>query len=189
MRRSGFLAHAVVCSALAVALAGCGAGNPKPAPPASESVSQSAAPTASASPVAPTLPAEATGTSAAAAKAFVRHYLAVFSYAARTGDTDALQTLGTPACMSCNSVVAQIQKLYRAGGHAEGRGYVASHMKVTTTSAKKISIRARVILFPQVVYVSPDAESQKSGSVTTPTEYILTRVTAGWIISGWERIP
>ncbi|MEO9223304.1 MAG: DUF6318 family protein, partial [Mycobacteriaceae bacterium] len=96
------------------------------------------------------MPAEAKGTSAAAAKAFVRHYLAVFSYAARTGDTDAMSAMSDPACKVCDMLTNQIKRVYAAGGRVTGRGYAANKLAIVKPhTSKRAIVHATVILFPQ----------------------------------------
>jgi hypothetical protein len=181
MRRTTALTHLVTCCALAVALSGCGSANPKPAPPASESVTS-----ASPSVVAPTMPAAAMGTGPEAAKAFVRHYLATFSYAARTGDVRPLRVLALRSCASCRHVTDQIAKVYGAGGYARGRGYGAGPMHVEP--AVELTIRVTVIQFPQVSKQSATASTVSHGKTLLPSRFTLTRTGDSWRIAGWQRL-
>lgn len=66
------------------------------------------------------MPDAAKGTSDAAAKAFVKHYIAVLNYAGRTGDTAKLRELSSPSCAPCQDIIDSIRDLYAAGGRIEG---------------------------------------------------------------------
>ena len=168
---------------LVLVLAGCGADNPKPAPPETSSASPS--PSASPSVVAPTMPAEAKGTGPGAAKAFVKHYLAVFSYAARTGDVSDLQRLSTNECTSCKDVIDQIRRVYAAGGYARGKGYAAGAM---TVRPNPVSVRTTVIQYPQVSKERADAAVMKHGRSRLPSIFTLTHGSGAWQVDQWERL-
>lgn len=184
MRRTAALSQVITACLLGLVLAGCGSANPKPAPPATKSLTPSPSPSA----VAPTMPAEAKGTGPEAAKAFVRHYLATFSYATRTGDVKGLALLSTTSCRSCDAVIAQIKKLYAAGGHSEGRGYAASAITVDGSTQNKMSLTTRVVLFPQRVYATQHARPETSNRDESPTRFNLSRNSSGWVIREWSRI-
>ncbi len=95
-------------------LPGCGTDPPTPPP---LTPSPSATPSA---PTAPELPPEAQGSSRKAAKAFVEYYVAVMSYAVRTGDTSLLQRASSSKCESCSTMLESIKETYRQGGSVEG---------------------------------------------------------------------
>ena len=179
MRRRTVLAGVVTL--LVLVLAGCGSDNPKPAPPASSSASPSASPSV----VAPTMPAEAKGTGPEAAKAFVKHYLATFSYAARTGDVTDLRLRSTEECTSCRDVIEQIQHVYASGGYARGKGYAAGKMRV---SSNPVSVRTTVIQFPQVSKQTADAKIKKHGRSLLPSIFTLRRDSGTWQVDQWERL-
>ncbi len=93
--RAGLAARVCLGVTLSAAvLAGCQS-NPKP-PPLDDAAASSPPPTASTTKPAPTLPAEAKGTSEAAAKAFVRHYIALINYAMATGDAECTRQAEPP---------------------------------------------------------------------------------------------
>ena len=179
MRRMTVLVGAV--TALVLVLTGCGSDNPKPSRPASSSASPSASPSA----VAPTMPAEAKGTGPEAAKAFVKHYLATFSYAARTGDVTHLRLLSAEQCTSCRDVVEQIQHVYASGGYARGKGYAAGKMRV---GSNPVSVRTTVVQFPQVSKKTADSKVMKHGRSLLPSIFTLTHASGTWQVDQWERL-
>src|SRR4051794_19475222 len=145
MRRRTVLVGAVIT--LVLVLTGCGSDNPKPSPPASSSASPSASPSA----VAPTMPAEAKGTGPEAAKAFVKHYLNVLGYAARTGEVDELRALAGSDCKSCEGVIAKIDKIYASGGRAVGCGYGAENVTSSRDQGRTL-VDLTIVAYPQTVF-------------------------------------
>lgn len=187
MVRSRALIQIPAACALALSLAGCGAENPKPAPAPTKSASASSSPSGE---VAPRLPAEARGTSEAAAKAFVRHYLATFSYAARTGRVDELRSLGGASCESCSGVINRIADTYSAGGHADGRGYEARSMRVASAPSPKdqVVVTLNIYSFQQVIYANPNAKPRHVPAVLTKARFELSRSATGWSVRDWTRL-
>jgi hypothetical protein len=187
MRRSRVLMQTAAACALVLSLAGCGSGNPKPAPAPTGSATTSPSPTGE---VPPTMPAEAKGTSEAAAKAFVRHYLNVLSYSVRSHDVGALRDLGEPSCESCVGVISKIQAIYAKGGHAAGRGYGAKSMSAqqSTTTEREMVVSVRIIAYPQIVYATPQAKPKRSTRSETQAKFWLVRSGSGWLVRDWAGI-
>jgi hypothetical protein len=96
-------------------LAGC---SDDQAPEGSPAPSTSA--TASATPSAPTLPAEARGTDAKAAEAFVRHYVDLINHATETLDTAPLKAASARGCKGCASIAALYDRVRTDGGEVRG---------------------------------------------------------------------
>jgi hypothetical protein len=109
---------------LAAGVSGCTDTSARPKPLPSPSPSSSvASPTPSPSATPPSLPAEARGTSAAAAKAFVRFYVDSINHALRTGDTTMTRKFSAPGCDSCAAVSRSIAQIYGTGDHLAGKGW------------------------------------------------------------------
>lgn len=107
---------------LVLAVGGCSSdAEPSPMPTPSSRPSESVSESPSATP--PAMPAEASGTSPAAAKAFVRHYFDQINYAALTGDTAPLRALSADECESCDAIASNVEGIYGDGGHIESRGW------------------------------------------------------------------
>ena len=169
-------------TSLVLVLAGCGADNPKPAPPETSSASPS--PSASPSDVAPTMPAKAKGSGPGAAKAFVKHYLDVLGYAARTGEVNELRSLAGPNCRSCEGVIAKIDRIYASGGHAEGRGYGAQN--ITSSSGRdKTLVDVTIVAYPQTVFRAGSETPTRSTKSKTPARFRLDRQGNKWVITEW----
>lgn len=107
--------------------AGCtsDADPPEPAPLPTASPS----PTLSSSATAPTLPPEAEGTSAKAAKAFARFWIAAMNHAATTGETSPAKAIAASTCDSCTAMTDKIDKVYEAGGSFEGDGWTVRNLR------------------------------------------------------------
>ncbi|MCW2759475.1 MAG: hypothetical protein JWO46_3221 [Nocardioidaceae bacterium] len=175
------LTRLAVALALAVSLAGCGGANPKPSPV----VESSATPSPSAS-GAPTMPAEAKGTDAEAAKAFVQHYLAVLSYATSTGDVSDLKRLGLDSCKSCQNVIAEIERLYGVGGSASGEGYTAQ--RFNASNAHGIwTLNLTINAAPQTIVSSKSAKPSTSPDSQTRATFHLITQDEGWVVRDWTR--
>ena len=170
-------------SVLAVVSTGCQS-NPKP-PPLETADSSSATPTPSPTEAAPTMPTEAKGTSEAAAKAFVRHYVDTVNYAMRTGVTADLDRLAAPSCSTCRAIVDRIDEVYSEGGRLEGAGWTIISLrrvgggKATTLGAAGIEIA------PQTVVISGSSPSESPGSRGNLDLY-LSHADAGWLIERLE---
>lgn len=106
----------------ALALGACSGDDPEPKladPSPSASLPSSPSTTAVSGPVEPTMPAEARGTDAAAAEAFVKFYWEMVNYAQATGDTSGLRGLSS-GCRPCDSGAAFIESVYGNGGQLTG---------------------------------------------------------------------
>ena len=180
MRRTTVLAGAVI--PLVLVLAGCGSDNPKPAPPETSSASPSASPSA----VAPTMPAEAKGTGPEAAKAFVKHYLAMFSYAARTGDVSGMRSLAADGCNSCRELTDKIQKVYEDGGSASGRGYKERVLRITESTSSRVVLRGVVIQFAQRSVPSSGASPKTFPRGELQSQFEVVQQAGTWHLKDWS---
>jgi hypothetical protein len=130
---------------------------PEPAPLPTESASPSA--TSSPSPSAPTLPPAAEGTSPAAAKAFARHYFATVNYAAATGDTQELRSLGLRRCASCDAIASNIEKVYGEGGYIAEEDWQVRSVRVVQSTETRAFLSITAFLTPEVTV---DAEGKRT---------------------------
>ena len=147
-----------------------------PTPSASPTESESPSPTP------PTLPAEAVGTSPAAAKAFVRHYFDQINYAALTGDTSTLRKLSTEDCESCDAIASNVERIYNGGGQMETDGW---RLTVVSAVPSRPSLRPAFDLgvrqSPEVVHESDGAAPKKyPGGRLAMTMYL------DWSGSSWR---
>lgn len=173
LRRSAVLP--LLAAGLAACLvAGCASTaepGPLPSPSSSPSVSTSTA-------TPPTLPPEAEGTSAKAAKAFARHYFDVINYAARTGDTDELRALGTKDCVSCEAIASNIEKIYNAGGHIESEGWSLRQIRGLQTTRTSSVLSLAVFLEPEAVVAESGSRETHKGRRQPMTMRLTTEADA-----------
>ena len=141
-------------------MAACEA-NPSPAPLPSESPSPSATRSASSSPTvaAPTLPAEAKGTSEASAKAFVRHWIETLNYAGPSRETRQLKQISAPGCAACTAITDLIDEVDASGGYIRGSGWTINSVETLDDSpGRRIIVEAQVSAAPQDILQAPDEE-------------------------------
>lgn len=168
-------------------LAGC-QGNPDPPPLESTSPSPSPSPTASPTSSAPTLPPEAEGTSTAAAKAFVRHYVDVINYAMATGDVRLLRALSDSRCKSCVAVVSNIRTLYRSGGFLEGEGWELTQLGVLESTRDGVTIvQTGVIVAQQSRYESAETKPQHFEGGQQAMTFRVANHDSAWVVLGWTQ--
>lgn len=106
---------------LALSASGCGGDSPSPSPRTS-SAAASPTPTSS-GPAAPVLPDIAARHDDVGAKAFVKYWFTVVTYAMHTGDADSIGTVSTNNCQTCANLTKRIRHLRHEGGHVEGGGW------------------------------------------------------------------
>jgi hypothetical protein len=166
--------------ALLLALAGCD-GDPKAepsTPPTSSSVSTTPSPSA------PMLPSAAEANTKAGAIAFVKHYVEVQNFAARTGDTSTFRTLSLASCEECRSIVRRIERVYAHGGRIEGEGWLTRSAVGMSNAPGPTDLRyviARLEIEPQVIVESPGASpSSFAGNDRLLMTFGLARSPEGW---------
>jgi hypothetical protein len=153
------LAVAAVIVVIGTLVGGCRL-NPEPPPLQSASSSPSPSPTASPSAAAPTLPAKAKGTSEAAAKAFVRHWIAVLNYAGPSGDHKALRELSAERCVACSAISDFIRDVHLNGGEIAGQGWVPRRVKVVSSTAEFTVVDVWTLVQNQTVKPSAASTSE-----------------------------
>jgi hypothetical protein len=170
---------------LAPAAAGCSSeAEPSPMPTPSPSPSESASPT----PKPPAMPAAAEGTSPAAAKAFVLHWVEALNYASATGDTAPVRAISAPACSSCEASFSRITQVYGAGGHITSEGWhVRSMQLVPGQPSTHPMVDVGVRLSPQVVVEERGAEPQDFDGGRLPMTFTLTWDSGKWRVGRLER--
>jgi len=167
---------------LSLVAAGC---QSNPAPPPLESTAESSTPSPTASPaeVAPTLPAGAKGTSEAAAKALVRHYIDVLNYAAATGDTSRLAALSEPDCESCTSIRRNIDSIYGADGELRGEGWTLVGARTLRIARRSATLSLDMRLEPETVVRSAGAEATHNEGSRQPMTVFLRVRHGSWRVA------
>ncbi|WP_367303707.1 DUF6318 family protein [Nocardioides panacis] len=173
---------AAVLVALAAAVSGC-TDSAKPQPLPSTSAAPSVSPSASTSPTAPVLPEEARGTSAASAKAFARFYIDTVNFAARTGITADLATLGTPRCVSCSAIRKNINRIYNAGGTIRSSGWQLTTVAPVPKQPKRRPILDLGVLQPpEVVKQTNKGPTKRYKGGRQPMTMHLRWTLVGWSV-------
>lgn len=158
--------------------------DPQPILPSSSSASPTDEPTPSASPTeAPTMPAAAEELTRDGAAEFARHWVALFNYAQRTGDTSPLLEVSDPRCVSCSDARDAINEVYESGGSVDGNGWrvrQAGYDPLTPIEGPLISTSIRQTP-EKVVYRDPRRVEQTQGSVFTVL-FRVNRAGSGWVM-------
>ncbi len=167
-------------------LAGC-TSTAEPPPVASPSPSlsvRSSAPSnsASPSPTPPVLPSEAQGTSPAAAKAFARHFFDAVNYAAATGDTAELRTLGTADCVSCDAIASNIEDIYGAGGSITAENWQINTLRVIQSDEQATVLAIGALLAPEVI-VSENGSAKTRPGGKQPMTLFLAPADSSFTVS------
>jgi hypothetical protein len=179
VRRFAGLLTAVTAGA--VALGACQA---NPAPPPLASTSTSPTPSPSPATAAPTLPAEAQGTSKAAAKAFVRHWIDVLNYAGSAGDPNAIRQISDDACTACTAIADYIEQVNLGGGQIDGEGWAVLEVKVVSLDPGKIAtIDVVTSVNVQEVRASAQSEVQRFEGGRRLKTFSLTASDGTWVVT------
>jgi hypothetical protein len=175
----------VLCALVA---SGCQS-NPEPPPLERTAESSTPSPTASPAEAAPTLPAEAKGTSEAAAKAFVRHFFDSLNFAMNTGETDYFRSLAHAGCESCEAIAANIDKTYGVGGSINSRGWLVQSVSLTPHQAgRRPILDLGVLMRPEQVVERSGAEPQSFEGGKQPMTIYLARVNGAWLVTRLDRV-
>lgn len=165
---------------VALFLAGC-QGNPEPPPLDGTPTSGSPSPTPPPTVAAPSLPPEAEGTSTAAAKAFVRHYVDLVNYAMATGDTGPISELSLKSCNTCTAIINRIDEVYSSDGRLEGMGWkvrTVSPVAVLAEGAQLIAVG--IDISRQITYEASDASPSSSPESRGNLDFYLVKRRSAW---------
>ena len=117
-----------------LALGACSGDDPEPKvadPSPSATLPSSPSTTPVSGPVEPTMPAEARGTDAAAAEAFVKFYWEMVNYAEQSSDLAGLRRIAAPECNACKQGMRYLKDVFEAGGEIAGGIQTVSHPETT----------------------------------------------------------
>jgi len=147
------------------------------------SASPSASATASSSAAAPSMPDAAKGSSAAAAKTFVRYWVAVLDYSGPRGESALLRRLSSARCLDCEGIADFIDSVSRHGGRIAGAGWTVKNANVTSRSRDgSVTIKAAVRVHPQTVVLKEGARPRKFYGADRVKTFKLTRGGAHWVV-------
>ena len=166
---------AAVAVGVTLVVAGCTDGSsPKPSPlPSPSASSSSAAPSLSA----PAMPAEAKGTSAASAKAFVRYWIETLNFAGLSGDTARLRESSAQECAACTGIAEFIDRVYSRGGSISGDGWGIRQIRLVDRGpGRGMTVDALVDVKPQEVVKRKGGKAQNfSGGRRLKTFFVTPR--------------
>lgn len=96
----------------------------------------------------PELPEEAKQETPEGAQAYAEHYIALLTYAFKTGQTQELKDSYNAECESCIKRTTRIETIYSGGGWADGEGYIVEDMQpaIQVTEEDKLANRWHVRL-------------------------------------------
>lgn len=156
---------------LVLAVGGCSSdAEPSPMPTPSSRPSESVSESPSATP--PAMPAEASGTSPAAAKAFVRHYFDQINYAALTGDTAPLRALSADECESCDAIASNVEGIYGDGGHIAEERWTVRSVDVLRVAEGQATLSVGARLGREVIVDSDGGTTVKKGGKQPMTVFL-----------------
>lgn len=179
-----YAAAAVTSLLLLLTVGGCG-GDDAPAPK-SEPSRTATTPAATHSPTPPTLPAAAKKNTKAGAKAFVRHYIGIFNYAERTGDTAALHKLEARGCKSCKRVRQSINEIYASGGYVKGGRWIVSSLHSLRQPGRGWVIDVLGRFEPSTVFPGGSAKPRHSRGGKAPSSFFVS-YDGAWRVTEWSR--
>lgn len=191
MRFQRVVAEAVAALMGLAVVAGCSSSPPEPEPLPEPTRSSAASSSPSPGPTAtpPTLPAEAEGTSPAAAKAFARYYIELVNYAAATGDTQPARQVSSARCQSCNGILGKVDEIYSSGGRLTGEGWRVRNMKYQPFQPEDrpvLSVGIRIS--PQVMVSRAGASPTEFPGGRNQLDIRLAHTQEGWTVTDFERL-
>lgn len=182
----------VAAAVLGLVLAGCSdrAAEPQPLRPSSAPTSASPKSTDAADVGAtlPSMPTVAKGTSAASAKEFVRHWIAVLNYSGPAGESVALRQLSSPRCLDCDAITDAIDRVSRNRGSISGRGWTL--VRTVPLQPKRedwFRIRALVLVNTQTVVLKAGGKPRKFAGGRSIKTFDLAPKGKGWVVRRLEQ--
>jgi hypothetical protein len=127
------------------------------------------------------MPDEAKGTSAASAKAFVRHWIETLNYAGPAADPKPVRRLSSEKCSACSAIFDFIDEVAAQGGSIAGEGWGVTSIDVVSQSAgSAVVIDAVVNVRPQTVQTSTASEATTFPGGRRTKTFWLERSAGSW---------
>jgi len=134
------------------------------------------------------MPAEAKGTSARSAEAFVRHYIEAVNYGLKTGDVSAIRKLSEPDCSSCSAVAASIDDVYKRGDRLVGKGWdVKGVAPVANQPRLRPVLQVSVFINPQTKVSGSGKQRENRSGGRKLMVFDLASTNGNWLVSQWEQ--
>ena len=134
------------------------------------------------------MPAEAKGTSAASAKAFVRYWIATLNYSGPSGDSSRLRSLSSPKCVDCDAIGDFIDAVYQRGGAIAGDGWDIQAVRVIDKdNADRMVLDALVQVTVQTVTEAKGKKPRTYPGGRRLKTFWLARNGSAWRVSKLEQ--
>lgn len=131
------------------------------------------------------VPDAAQGTDAASAKAFVRFWVDLASFAEATGETRALSSVTSPDCRSCVGVIRSIAGLHAAGGSMDAEGWSVRGLEARRVDEETMLVRGRLRIGPSEMR-RPDGSVQEFEGTTRLTRFRLREQGSTWQLASLD---
>lgn len=177
------LAIALTVTATACATKSPEAGRPNTAPVTSETpAADHTSPTPLAPSLPPVRPQPAHGLTLAAAELFIRHYVDLMNYSARTGDTQALRAASDPECVGCGKYFASVEKVNEQNGGLSGdyREKVIEVVELTRAEHERLAASTTVTVGTYLARQSPAAKPVTVKAAGYTEEMVLAPSGGNW---------
>jgi hypothetical protein len=109
----------------------------------------------------PSLPAEAAGNSAKAAKALAGHWIESLNFAAASGDAAAIRDLSSKECAACTAIADLIDEVHENGGSIRGDGWETKRLSIVPSAGDEFVVDALVTVHPQVIVQRAGAQPKR----------------------------
>jgi hypothetical protein len=134
------------------------------------------------------MPAEAKGTSAASAKAFVRYYIEAVNFGLGTGDVSKLRPLSDSGCTSCSAVADSIATVYENGDRLKGKGWELRGISpVANQPRSRPILETSVLINPQTKISGSGADPERRPGGRKLMVFHLESRDGQWVVSQWEQ--
>ena len=174
--------------ALLLGVTACSGSDPEPhvaAPSSSAPSSPSTSPAPGTT--APTMPAAARGTDAAAAEAFIDFWFEALSYGMSTGNTSVVREVSDADCRSCQALIDQIKTLYSKGGKVQTDGWAVEAMASDRPDSATPSYLLRVNESSRVLFDGTKVVD-RTRATKVPMHIQLASESGTWMVTGLEII-
>jgi len=133
----------------------------------------------------PVPPAEAGVDDRAGAAAMAEHFFAALDYARTAGDTRLFESLSSPECDYCSSMLQTIESLSDDGGWIQSTGFVLRDIRVQNLENDEGYLVRFVLEVPDLTVYYGDGTEELIEAATHPDFALATRwIGDGFIVDG-----
>jgi hypothetical protein len=130
----------------------------------------------------PERPQGAQGLTLAAAELFIRHYIDLMNYAAKTGDTALLRDISNPGCAGCAKYFGSVEKVNEQNGGLTGdySERVVEVTELTKTREGRVAASTDVTVGGYTARQSPSATPVVVKAATYTEAMVLSASNGNW---------